>query len=125
MINRILINLLNSLRKSYKMLGKPHILLLFSNLFDKLNTHVRYLFQFLLHYLKFLKDWFDPYTWETVPVTQTCWSLLRDSYHCPLALRFRPQHIAIAIVYFSLLSLGVEVPYNRQADVPWWKVRLI
>lgn len=78
--------------------------------------------KFILHYLKFLKDWFDPYTWETVPVLRTCWSLLRDSYHCPLALRFRPQHIAIAIIYMSLLTLGVEVPYNRQADVPWWKV---
>ena len=33
----VLLNLLNSLQKSDKMLGKPHILSLFLNLFNKFN----------------------------------------------------------------------------------------
>ena len=33
----VLLNLLNVLRKSNKMLGKPHILSLFPNLLDKFN----------------------------------------------------------------------------------------
>ena len=33
----VLLNLLNLLRKSDKMIGKPHILSLFSNLFNKFN----------------------------------------------------------------------------------------
>lgn len=78
--------------------------------------------KFLLHYLKYLEDWFDPYTWESVPVSRTCWALLRDSYHSPLALRYKPQHIAIAVVYMALLCHGLEVPYNQVADTPWWKV---
>lgn len=82
-----------------------------------------FLFQFLLHYLKYLEDWFDPATWASLPLTRTCWGMLRDSYHSPLALRYKPQHIAIAIVYFALLCHGVEVPYNRVADTQWWKVR--
>lgn len=79
-------------------------------------------FQFLLHYLKYLEDWFDPFTWQSVPLTRTCWALLRDSYHSPLALRYKPQHIAIAVIYMALQCHGVEVPFNRVADSPWWKV---
>ena len=80
------------------------------------------IFQFLLHYLKFIKDWFDPSTWDSVPITRTCWSILRDSYHSNLALRYRPQHIAIAIIYLAFLSHGLEVPYSKTADLAWWKV---
>jgi len=82
----------------------------------------KHLFQFLLHYLKYLEDWFDPTTWSKLPLAQTCWSMLRDSYHSPLALRYKPQHIAIAVIYFALLCHGIEVPYNKVADTQWWKV---
>ena len=34
---RVLLNLINLLRKSNKMLGKPHILSLFPNMFNKFN----------------------------------------------------------------------------------------
>ncbi|XP_052781043.1 cyclin-Q-like [Mya arenaria] len=78
--------------------------------------------KFLLHYLKYLEDWFDPVTWSTFPLTRTCWGILRDTYHSPLALRYKPQHIAIAVLYFSILCHGLEVPHNRTADRPWWKV---
>lgn len=71
--------------------------------------------KFLLHYLKYIQDWFDPFTWESIPLTRTCWGLLRDSYHTPIALRHKPQHIAIAVLYFALQCHGVEVPYNREA----------
>ncbi|WAR26815.1 CCNQ-like protein, partial [Mya arenaria] len=68
-----------------------------------------------------VNDWFDPVTWSTFPLTRTCWGILRDTYHSPLALRYKPQHIAIAVLYFSILCHGLEVPHNRTADRPWWK----
>ena len=79
-------------------------------------------FQYLLHYLKFLKDWFDPYTWESVPLCNTSWALLTDSYHSNLALRYKPQHIAISVIQMALQSYGTEVPLQDSSALPWWKV---
>ena len=35
----ILLNVFNSIRKSYKMFGKPHILYIFLNSFDRFKIH--------------------------------------------------------------------------------------
>ncbi|XP_050413351.1 cyclin-Q [Patella vulgata] len=78
--------------------------------------------KFLLHYLKFLEDWFDPLEWERLPIAKTSWSLLRDSYHGIICLNTKPEHMAVAVIYFALLCHGAEVPCNKEADTKWWKV---
>lgn len=83
------------------------------------------LFQYMLHYLKYLRDWFDPYTWEDIPITRTAWALLRDSYHGNICLKYKPQHIAIALIYFSLICHGIEVPHQEHVDNQWWQVRVV
>ncbi|GAB1600382.1 cyclin-Q-like [Argonauta hians] len=78
--------------------------------------------KYLLHYLKALRDWFQPHVWEDFPLTRTCWSILRDSYHGKTSLNFRPQHIAVSIIYLSLQCYGLEVHLNRVAHTKWWQV---
>ncbi|XP_041347144.1 cyclin-Q-like [Gigantopelta aegis] len=78
--------------------------------------------KYLLHYLKYLQDWFAPYKWQALPIARTAWSYLRDSYHGNLCLQYKPQHMAVAVLYFSLLSLGVDVPHHHECDTKWWKV---
>ncbi|XP_069137252.1 cyclin-Q-like [Argopecten irradians] len=78
--------------------------------------------RYLLHYLKFIKDWFEPYRWEDLPIARTAWALLRDCYHGNVILKYKPDHIAVAILYLTLQCHGVDVPYHYQSDTPWWKV---
>lgn len=78
--------------------------------------------KYLVHYLKSLQSWIDRETWDTVPICNTAWGFLRDSYHVDLCLRTKPQHLAIACIYFAMEVYCVEVPYNNVAKVPWWKV---
>ncbi|XP_048740590.1 cyclin-Q-like [Ostrea edulis] len=78
--------------------------------------------KYLLHYLKFLKDWFEPYKWETTPIARSAWTFLKDSYHGTLCLRHKPQHIAVGLIYMALQCHGVEVPLQTNVAVPWWKV---
>jgi hypothetical protein len=49
--------------------------------------------------------------------------MLRDLLHSDLFLNYRPQDIAIAIIYFVLLSYGIKVPCNETSELSWWKVR--
>ncbi|XP_072175687.1 cyclin-Q-like [Diadema setosum] len=77
--------------------------------------------KYLVHYLKSMADWFDPATWTQTPVCRTAWAMLRDSYHGDIGLRTKPQHMAVAVLYFSLQCYGLEVPLNTEAKVPWWK----
>lgn len=78
--------------------------------------------QFLLHYLKSLQNWFLRKDWENLPIASTSWALLRDSYHSNMCLKYPPEHIAVAVIYLALLCYGAEVPYNKYAETPWWKV---
>ncbi|ESP03570.1 hypothetical protein LOTGIDRAFT_237668 [Lottia gigantea] len=77
--------------------------------------------KFVLHYLKFLKDWFDPHDWDTIPISKTSWAFLRDCYHGDMCLNYKAEHIAIGVIYFALLSHGMEVPYHNEADMKWWQ----
>ena len=81
-----------------------------------------FLLQFLLHYLKSLYDWLGPETAKTVPVAQTAWAILRDSYHSDLSLRYQAEHIAVAVLYLALQTHGVDVPYSNKAEKKWWEV---
>lgn len=80
--------------------------------------------KYLVHYLKSLQSWIDRDTWNTVPLCDLAWGFLRDSYHVDLCLRTKPQHLAIACIYFSMEVYCVQVPYNDVAKIPWWKVRI-
>ncbi|XP_062891116.1 cyclin-Q [Mobula hypostoma] len=78
--------------------------------------------KYLLHYLVTLKCWMNQHTWERTPVAVTAWALLRDSYHGNLCLRHKPQHIAVAVLYFALHCYGLEVPGEATAKRLWWEV---
>ncbi|XP_036082990.1 cyclin-Q isoform X4 [Rousettus aegyptiacus] len=78
--------------------------------------------QYLLHYLISLKNWLNRYSWQRTPISVTAWALLRDSYHGGLCLRFRAQHIAVAVLHLALQAYGVEVPADAEAEKPWWQV---
>ncbi|XP_072026804.1 cyclin-Q-like [Amphiura filiformis] len=90
--------------------------------FLKYNPKVTLPHKYLVHYMKSLRDWMDLEVWNTVPLCSTAWAMLRDSYHCDMCLRAKPQHLAVSVLYFTLQCYGVEVPLNDQAKVPWWKV---
>ena len=76
-----------------------------------------------MHYLKSLGDWIEPDVWKTTPISQMAWAMLRDSYHSHMCIRIKPQHLAVAVVYFALQCYGVAVPENDQAKKKWWQVR--
>ncbi|VDI73993.1 Hypothetical predicted protein [Mytilus galloprovincialis] len=78
--------------------------------------------RYLLHYLTFIKEWMEPYKWDELPLARTSWALLRDSYHSTLCLQYKPQHIAVAILYMTLESHGADIPFEDTAVTPWWKV---
>lgn len=77
--------------------------------------------KYLVHYLKSLSHWMDRDVWDQTPVCRTAWAMLRDSYHSDIGLRTKPQHMAVAVMYFSLQCYGLEVPLNDEAANPWWK----
>ncbi|XP_063102640.1 cyclin-Q isoform X6 [Cavia porcellus] len=77
--------------------------------------------KYLLHYLVSLKNWLNRYSWQRTPISVTAWALLRDSYHGGLCLRFRAQHLAVAVLYLALQVYGVEVPAEAEAEKPWWQ----
>ncbi|XP_022347050.1 cyclin-related protein FAM58A isoform X2 [Enhydra lutris kenyoni] len=77
--------------------------------------------KYLLHYLISLKNWLNRYSWQRTPISVTAWALLRDSYHGGLCLRFRAQHIAVAVLHLALQAYGVEVPAEAEAEKPWWQ----
>ncbi|KAM5127881.1 cyclin-Q isoform 2-T2 [Callospermophilus lateralis] len=78
--------------------------------------------KYLLHYLISLKNWLNRYSWQRTPISVTAWALLRDSYHGGLCLRFRAQHLAVAVLYLALQVYGVEVPAESEAEKPWWQI---
>lgn len=78
--------------------------------------------KYLLHYLLSLQNWMNRYTWQRTPIALTAWALLRDSYHGGLCLRFRAQHIAVAVIHLALQAYGVKVPAQAEAGKPWWQV---
>ncbi|XP_012864027.3 cyclin-Q [Echinops telfairi] len=78
--------------------------------------------KYLLHYLISIKNWMNRYSWQRTPISVAAWALLRDSYHGALCLRFRAQHIAVAVLHLALQVYGVEVPADSEAEKPWWQV---
>lgn len=77
--------------------------------------------QYLLHYLLSVKGIMNRHAWSRSPISETAWALLKDSYHGPLCVRHPPQHLALAVLYLSLQSYGVELPVGT---VEWWQVSM-
>lgn len=76
--------------------------------------------KYLLHYLNSLEDWLDKECTITSSLSQLSWSILQDSLHTTLCLEYSPAVIAIAMIYFSLTCLGIDVP-SQGARHSWWK----
>ncbi|BFZ08629.1 hypothetical protein BsWGS_11668 [Bradybaena similaris] len=77
--------------------------------------------KYLCHYLKSMSQWMEPNVWESTPVARSAWSFLRDSYHTDLCLDHPPEHIAVAVLYFSLLCHGAEIPFHKYTRKRWWQ----
>lgn len=77
----------------------------------------------MLHYLKSVLHWMSPQTVRSVPIAQTAWGILNDSYHGTTCLKYSAEEIAVAAIYLSMEALGVDVPYNNDARTHWWEVR--
>ncbi|CAH1399382.1 unnamed protein product [Nezara viridula] len=65
--------------------------------------------RYLLHYLKSLQGWLDRDSWERVPVAQSSLAFLQDLHHSPQILDATPQDLALACLYITLQSYGLEV----------------
>lgn len=57
-------------------------------------------------------------------IHQTSWKILRDMLHSDIYFHYRPQEIAIAIIYFVLVCYKIKVPHNESAETYWWEVSL-
>ncbi|XP_061076119.1 cyclin-Q [Conger conger] len=75
--------------------------------------------KYLLHYLLSLKALLNRHSWSRTPVCETAWALLRDSYHGPLCVQHRPQHLALAVLCLALHAYGLEIPAG---EGEWWQV---
>lgn len=81
--------------------------------------------KYLLHYLKSLKDWFDPEVWNSTPIARTSWSILQDAYHDHvLVLESDPAEFSLACIQLSLQTYGVQVPLTSEMKegTSWFKV---
>lgn len=77
--------------------------------------------KYLLHYLKSLLSWLDPATAHDIPVANTSWAILRDSYHGRVCLKHPPDKVAVSVLYLALQVHGVQVPYSEEAEERWWE----
>lgn len=78
--------------------------------------------KYLLYYMKSVCDWLSPELPQRVPFVRTAWSILRDTYHSDLCVSHKPQHLAVAVLYFSLQIHGLNIPGNDTARTKWWQV---
>ena len=80
--------------------------------------------KYLLNYLESLRHWIPLDLRSRLPVSETCWHILRDILHSNILLKHRPQEIAIAIIYLVFMCYGINVPFNDIAQKSWWKVNM-
>lgn len=85
--------------------------------------------QYLLSYLDALYDWIPLRALNAdlasdkppPPVIDLCWLVLRDMLHTDLYLRYRPQEVAVAIIYLACSCYGVRIPHDDAAELPWYR----
>ena len=73
-----------------------------------------------MQYLDTLSNWLPFESNSSIP--ETSWKILRDMLHSDLFFQYRPQEIAIAIIYFVFVCYEKKVPYNESAETYWWEV---
>ncbi|KAF2350700.1 Cyclin N-terminal [Trinorchestia longiramus] len=75
--------------------------------------------KYILHYMQSLEDWLGKASLESIPVKETAWSILQDSYHDALVIQYPPEVLAATCLHVALELYGVVVP----SDVdPWYSV---
>ena len=76
--------------------------------------------KYLLAYLDSLSHWvpFD----KNHSISKTAWQVLRDMLHSDFYFDYRPQEVALSIIYFTFGCYGVQVPFNEEAEKKWWEV---
>lgn len=84
------------------------------------NYFPRVLWQFLLHYLHDLDAWIGNQVWADVPIPQMAWTLLQDFFYSPTVLSHKPQHVALAVIYFALQAYGREISPDG-VSIPWYQ----
>nr|CAB3244500.1 cyclin-related protein FAM58A-like [Phallusia mammillata] len=77
--------------------------------------------KYMLHYLMSLSNLFHRRVWETNPISDVAWAILKDSYLANSCLDFCPQVHAIAAIDLAIQSCKVEVPLSNKAETVWWK----
>lgn len=83
--------------------------------FDMTNpTHPH---KYLLHYMKFLADWFGPVVWSSMPIAKTAAGFLQDFHHSPDILLYKPAHVAVCCLSLALQIYGVQVPVRTDQDI--------
>ncbi|XP_036448066.1 cyclin-Q isoform X2 [Colossoma macropomum] len=75
--------------------------------------------KYLLHYLLSVRSLLNRHAWSRTPIAETAWALLKDSYHGPVCVQHRPQHLALTALYLALHTYGVQVPRGERE---WWQV---
>jgi len=77
--------------------------------------------KYMLHYLMSLSQLFSRRVWETHPVADVAWAILKDSYLSSNCLDPSPQVYALAVIDLALQCCRLEVPMSRKAENAWWK----
>lgn len=82
--------------------------------------------KYLLHYMKFLADWFGP-VWSSIPVAKTAAGFLQDFHHSPDILHLKPAHVAICCLSLALQIYGIQVPVrcDQDMDPEQWYVAFV
>ncbi|XP_026854001.2 cyclin-Q [Electrophorus electricus] len=75
--------------------------------------------KYLLHYLLSVRNLLNRHAWSRTPIAETAWALLKDSYHGPVCVHHRPQHLALAALYLAMHTYGVQVPGGERE---WWQI---
>ena len=74
----------------------------------------------MLQYFDSIRDWIPLPLLS--PVFEASRHMLRDLLHSDVFLSYRPQEVAISIIYFHFICYGIKVPYDNTAQRSWYKV---
>ena len=85
--------------------------------------------KYLLSYLDALYDWIPLRALNAdlasdkapPPVVDLCWLFLKDMLHTDLYLRYRPQEVAVAIIYMACTCYGVDIPHDDASELAWYR----
>ncbi len=73
-----------------------------------------------------LQHWIPLQKRESSPLSEPAWFMLRDMLHSDISLRYRPQEVAIAIIYLIAVCYGVHIPCDptksNEENKYWWSV---